>query len=364
MSKTVGSSTTYYLYDGDALIAEVDSSTNQVTRSYTWGADGLVSDHAGTQSRFYLLDALGNARSLLDPNGNLLATAAYTAYGTPVGAPLPSTPFGWQGEAGCCTDAETGLVFMQARYYAPSLGRFVSRDPIGFAGGINHYAYCYDDPINYIDPGGTEASPLMTGLEALRYAFTFTLWKPDEECESSPGWEVSKYSAAIGAIATYTAAAMYVGPAVVSLAPAAPKVLNPIMDSPLPAMAAEEAENPAADEQSVNISDSFCQTVYKLTHDFQGRLALGLSRNLRQFAIEHGAAFFEHFAEDPDMQTQEGILNLMNHANEIYFNFKGFDLNEYGTYLMKGDYSGLSTNWEYMTIMKNPSLFNKTSFIP
>ena len=90
MSKTVGSSTTYYLYDGDALIAEVDASTEQVTRSYTWGANGLVSDHAGTQSRFYLFDALGDARSLLAPNGNLLVSAAYTAYyGTPIGTPLP-----------------------------------------------------------------------------------------------------------------------------------------------------------------------------------------------------------------------------------------------------------------------------------
>jgi hypothetical protein len=97
MSKTVGSQTTYYLYDGDALIAEVDASTDQVTRYYTWGANGLVSDHAGTQSRFYLFDALGNARSLLDPNGSLLASAAYTAYGTPIGSPRPSTPFGWQG---------------------------------------------------------------------------------------------------------------------------------------------------------------------------------------------------------------------------------------------------------------------------
>ena len=329
-----------------------------------------MSDHAGTQSRFYLFDALGNARYLLDPNGNLLTTAAYTAYGTPIGTPLPSTPFGWQGQAGCYTDAETVLVFMQARYYAPGLGRFVSRDPIGFAGGINLYAYCYGDPVNYADPDGTEASPLMTGWEALRYAFTFTLWKPDEECESSPGWEESKYSAAIGAIATYTAAAMYVGPVVVSLAPAAPKVLNPIMDSPLPAMAAEEAENPAADEQAINITDSFCHTVYKLTHDFQGRLALGLTKHLDEFVNqefdEEGIklANYQDFYEDPAMQTQEGILNLMNHANEIYFNFKGFDLNEYGTYLMKGDYSGLSTNWEYMTIMKNPSLFNKTSFIP
>ncbi len=80
---------------------------------------------------------------------------AYTAYGTPIGTPLPSTPFGWQGQAGCYTDAENGLVLMQARYYAPGLGRFVSRDPIGFAGGINLYAYCGGDPVNYWEPDGT-----------------------------------------------------------------------------------------------------------------------------------------------------------------------------------------------------------------
>ncbi len=141
----------------------MDASANQVTTAYTWGADGLVSDHAGTQSRFYLFDALGNARSLLDPNGNLMASAAYTAYGTPVGAPLPSTPFGWQGQAGCYSDAETGLVFMEARYYSPALGRFVSRDPIGFDGGINLYAYCGGDPVNFGDPNGTTVLVICGG---------------------------------------------------------------------------------------------------------------------------------------------------------------------------------------------------------
>ncbi len=44
---------------------------------------------------------------------------------------------------------------MGARYYAPTLARFISRDPIGFDGGINLYTYCVDDPINLIDPSGT-----------------------------------------------------------------------------------------------------------------------------------------------------------------------------------------------------------------
>ncbi len=43
---------------------------------------------------------------------------------------------------------------MRTRYYSPAQGRFLSRDPIGFDGGINLYAYCYDDPINYDDKKG------------------------------------------------------------------------------------------------------------------------------------------------------------------------------------------------------------------
>ena len=126
-----------------------------MTNQYTWGADGLVSDRTGTQTGSISSIPPENARSLLDPNGNLLASAAYTAYGTPIVTPLPSTPFGWQGQPGCYSDSETGLVFMEARYYSPSLGRFLSKDPISFAGGINLYAYCGGDPINYWDPDGT-----------------------------------------------------------------------------------------------------------------------------------------------------------------------------------------------------------------
>jgi hypothetical protein len=44
---------------------------------------------------------------------------------------------------------------MRARYYSPELRRFINADPIGFAGGMNWYAYASGDPINYFDPFGT-----------------------------------------------------------------------------------------------------------------------------------------------------------------------------------------------------------------
>ena len=52
-------------------------------------------------------------------------------------------------------DDGTGLYYYRARYYQPSLGRFVSEDPIEYAGGdANFYAYVSDDPIRSVDPGG------------------------------------------------------------------------------------------------------------------------------------------------------------------------------------------------------------------
>lgn len=46
----------------------------------------------------------------------------------------------------------TGLYFNRARYYSPTLQRFIGQDPIGFAGGdANFYAFVGNDPINYLD---------------------------------------------------------------------------------------------------------------------------------------------------------------------------------------------------------------------
>ena len=48
----------------------------------------------------------------------------------------------------------TGLIYYRARYYDPTLGRFISRDPAGMPDGINRYAYVENDPVNLIDPSG------------------------------------------------------------------------------------------------------------------------------------------------------------------------------------------------------------------
>jgi RHS repeat-associated protein len=52
------------------------------------------------------------------------------------------------GQWGNYTDPETGLLCLGQRYYDPGTGRFLNRDPIGYAGGINLYGYAGDNPIN------------------------------------------------------------------------------------------------------------------------------------------------------------------------------------------------------------------------
>ena len=75
-----------------------------------------------------------------------------------------SPVYGWHGQTGAYLDGESGLLKMGARYYAPCIGRFLSRDPSGFAAGTNLYSFCLDDPIDFFDPNGCEGIDLNSAL--------------------------------------------------------------------------------------------------------------------------------------------------------------------------------------------------------
>lgn len=87
--------------------------------------------------------------------GTVVEQYAYGPYGEGIGdAALGGTPFRYAGHR---YDEETGLIYMRARYYSVSLGRFLSPDPAGYADGPNLYAYAYNNPVNFIDPSGLAA---------------------------------------------------------------------------------------------------------------------------------------------------------------------------------------------------------------
>jgi RHS repeat-associated protein len=77
---------------------------------------------------------------------------SYSAYGESTGSSLTRYTYTGREE-----DEVTGLIYYRARWYDPSMGRFISEDPIEFQGGdINWYAYVHNNPLNYYDPSGMQ----------------------------------------------------------------------------------------------------------------------------------------------------------------------------------------------------------------
>jgi RHS repeat-associated protein len=87
-------------------------------------------------------------------NGQSVASYSYEAFGqkrTFTGS--ADNDFLYTGRQ---LDSESGLYYYRNRYYSPSVGRFITKDPIGMRGGINYYSYVLNNAINATDPFGLE----------------------------------------------------------------------------------------------------------------------------------------------------------------------------------------------------------------
>ncbi|MFN3652080.1 MAG: RHS repeat-associated core domain-containing protein [Armatimonadota bacterium] len=118
------------------------------------GVTGLISEREGTTTRTYHGDQLGSTRGLTSSSQSVTHSRDYDAFGMTVGGTGLPTPFGFVGGQGYQKDPDSGLMLLGARYYDPSVGRFISRDPIGYAGGLNLYGYCGNNPVGASDPSG------------------------------------------------------------------------------------------------------------------------------------------------------------------------------------------------------------------
>ena len=106
---------------------------------------------------YYQLDHLGTPIAAHNAKGEAVWTAEYEAWGrirneTVSDDPKVNIPFRFQGQY---YDEESGLHYNRFRYYDPEIGRFVSQDPIGFAGSDNFYEYA-PNPIVWVDPWGLQ----------------------------------------------------------------------------------------------------------------------------------------------------------------------------------------------------------------
>lgn len=129
-----------------------------------WLGLGLQAHAQSDTVTYVYTDPQGTPLVEADAQGNVVARYDYTPYGSSV-VSLGNPPDG-PGYTGHVNDPETGLVYMQARYYQP-FGRFLSPDPAGSSAGniysFNQYAYADNNPIKNTDPTGGFSANLSAG---------------------------------------------------------------------------------------------------------------------------------------------------------------------------------------------------------
>jgi RHS repeat-associated protein len=163
ISKTVNGQTTQFLYDGNDIIAEIQSGA--ITAFYLRGLniDEPFIRITATGNEYYHTDALGSVLALTNDAGAVTTTYVYEAFGKTTITGTSSNPFQFTGRE----NDNSGLYYYRARYYNSLAHRFIQEDPfIGIPRNSqtsNLYSYVLNDPISYRDPSGliAQVPPLI-----------------------------------------------------------------------------------------------------------------------------------------------------------------------------------------------------------
>jgi len=175
ISKTQSSVKTKYINDVALPLVQVLMETtdaNTVQAVYTYGY-GLISMKRADVNSYYHYDGLGSARQLTNSSGSVVASYTYDSFGNKIaGTGTSDNVYGFTGEQQF--NEADNLVYLRYRYYSPSIGRFMSRDPIlepiqigGYVGwllphlnliyrpqSLHPYVYVQNNPVNFVDPFG------------------------------------------------------------------------------------------------------------------------------------------------------------------------------------------------------------------
>ena len=164
-AKTLASGKVHFVYS-DFTCLEERNGQDIVLRQFVpgIGVNKPLQIVSGGSRNYYISDSLGSVVSIAGQGGRILERYGYTAYGD---AKLYddsqndtikeniTNPYRYVGGR---FDQEVGLYYSRARFYSPRKGRFLERDPLGYAGGMGLYIYCKNNPINHVDPFGLLAN--------------------------------------------------------------------------------------------------------------------------------------------------------------------------------------------------------------
>ena len=168
VGKTVGTAsseeteTTKYYNMGATVLNEVSSEEGNTTNLIGAGIEARLSVTGSSITSAYFLqkNAHGDVTAAISGTERA-ATYDYDAFGnTLVEEGEINNPIRYSGEY---LDEETGLIYLHARYYDSSIGRFISEDPI--RDGMNWYAYCGNSPVMMVDPSGNHRQPVYDEVD-------------------------------------------------------------------------------------------------------------------------------------------------------------------------------------------------------
>lgn len=202
---------TRYVYDRQTLAAEYDGAGTLLRRFvHGPGVDEPLAVVEGSARTYLTADHIGSIVALTDATGAVVGRVAYGAFGQPSFSPvIASNPFGFTGRI---FERSTGLYDLRARFYDPVLGRFLTPDPEGQAGGVNLYAYGLNNPLNNTDPSGRVAwIPILMGIGGLVGA-AFEVYNTPQSERTGNWWWLGPAAKGFTVGALATGAALVGGP--------------------------------------------------------------------------------------------------------------------------------------------------------
>lgn len=157
-----------YVYDRDEVLAEFDGAGDMVRRYVTRdGVDMLVGLISGGDHYVVGTDPLGTVIGFLDTAGDPAGAYQYQAFGAIVN--VDGSVENERTFAGRDYDPVSGLYHLRTRFYDPTTGLFLQRDPIPYKAATAAYAYAANDPVSYRDPYGLDAFNEAVGLGRFLY---------------------------------------------------------------------------------------------------------------------------------------------------------------------------------------------------
>lgn len=160
-------SETRLVSDGFNVLQERDGS-NTIVRQYTWGIGkrggigSLLNLHQDAQDYYYLYDGKGNVTAVIDNTQAVVASYFYDSFGRLMEKSVTlDQPYQFSTKR---YFADVGLDYYGYRFYNPSIGRWMTRDPLWEAGGINLYQFVDNNPVHYVDPLGENTIAIGGGI--------------------------------------------------------------------------------------------------------------------------------------------------------------------------------------------------------